>query len=110
RSRSRLAFCPALGSCRAADPPPPLRRTVAANATLPDGSHRHGRPLAALAGVRPRADNAGALHMLHRPGSITNDRFQADAILAADDDTKLLRHTPRIPYPTPMTLLFQSVH
>jgi hypothetical protein len=55
-------------------------------------------------------NNAGALHMLHRPGSITNDRFQADAILVADDDTKLLRHTPRIPYPTPMTLLFQSVH
>jgi hypothetical protein len=48
--------------------------------------------------------------MLHRPGSITNDRSQADAILVADDDTKLLGHTPRIPYPTPMTLLFQSVH
>src|SRR5262249_20786814 len=44
-------------------------------------------------------NNAGALHMLHRPGSITNDRFQADAILVADDDTKLLGHTPRIPYP-----------
>jgi hypothetical protein len=40
-------------------------------------------------------NDAGALHMLHRPGSITNDRFQADAIFLADDDTKLLGHTPR---------------
>jgi hypothetical protein len=38
---------------------PGLGRTAAANATLPDGSHRHGRPLAALATVRPRAERCG---------------------------------------------------
>jgi hypothetical protein len=55
-------------------------------------------------------NDAGALHKLHRSGSITNDRFQADAILPADNGTKLLGHTPKIPYPTLMTLLFRSMH
>jgi hypothetical protein len=90
-------FCPAIASFLAADPPPRLRRTAAANAILPDGSHRNGRPLAALGSLRPRAD-AGAVRMLHRPGSVTNDRFQADATLVAYDDTILLGRTPRIPY------------
>src|SRR5262249_45127462 len=55
-------------------------------------------------------NNAGTLHMLHRPGAITNDRFQADAILVADDDTKILGHTHSMPYSMPMTHLFQSIH
>src|SRR5262249_21052975 len=54
-------------------------------------------------------NNAGTLHMLHRPGAITNDRFQADAILVADDDTKILGHTHSMPYSMPMTHLFQSI-
>jgi hypothetical protein len=48
--------------------------------------------------------------MLQQPVAITDDRFQAGAILVADDDTKLLGHAPMIPYTSLMTRLFQSVH
>ena len=48
--------------------------------------------------------------MLQQPVAITDNRFQAGAILVADDDTKLLGHARIVPYPSLMTRLFKSVH
>src|SRR6516162_1739077 len=69
-----------------------------------DGDLQHRQP------IGREQDNPGALHMLQQPVAITDDRFQAGAILVADDDTKLLGHAPMIPYTSLMTRLFQSVH
>ena len=45
-------------------------------------------------------NDAGALRMLQQPVAITHDRFQAGAILVADDNRKLLGHAQTIPYPS----------
>ena len=59
-----------------------------------DGDLLHQQPF------RREQHDAGALHMLQKPVAITHNRFQAGAILVADDDTKLLGHARMVSYPS----------